>query len=377
MNSSSPAGLYLHVPFCRSKCVYCAFYSIAETALIDDWLVAMRREMALYEGAFPPFDTLYLGGGTPSVLQDGTIASLLEEAFRRFRFGSGLEITLEANPDDLSATRLAFYRSLGINRLSIGVQSFRDEDLTLLGRRHTADQTRRILRVAREADFDSLSLDLIMGIPGRPGNPLERWQPVLEEALSFDPEHLSCYLLTDEADTRLRTVLHHHGLSRLDDEDERSLFLYTSRHLEASGYLHYEVSNFARSEVNRSRHNSKYWNHTPYLGMGPSAHSFLDGSRWWNVRNVRHHCEMLQHREPPLADRETLTPDQIWLEQMSLGLRTSNGISRSLLPRGRQTDATLSALGREGLLRVDWDRVYPTSKGYLVSDGLPLLFLDS
>ncbi|MHC1744696.1 MAG: radical SAM family heme chaperone HemW [Syntrophobacteraceae bacterium] len=376
MNSSGSAGLYLHVPFCRSKCAYCAFYSIPHTSLIHDWLKAIRREMEYYEGVFPPFDTIYFGGGTPSVLEDGVIAALLEEAFRRFQFELSLEITLEANPDDLSWDRLSSLRSLGINRLSVGVQSFSDADLRILGRRHTADQTRRILRAARDADFNSLSVDLIMGVPGCAGPPLSHWKAILKEALSFEPEHLSCYLLTYEAGTSLHSLMQNHGLESLDEEDERALFLYTSRHLEANGYLHYEVSNFARSDANRSRHNSKYWHHAPYLGLGPAAHSFLAGARWWNVRSVKEYSAMLARHEPPLAGRETLTPEQIRLEKLSLGLRTSNGISRRLLTEGRQTDATLAALRQEGLISVANDRIYPTPEGYLVSDSLPLLFLE-
>ena len=376
MNKSQPSGLYLHIPFCRSKCSYCAFYSIPDPSRIREWIEAVRLEMEQYEGLFPPFDTIYLGGGTPSLLEEGALASLLGDAFRRFRFDSDVEITLEANPDDLSLDSLSFYRSLGINRVSIGVQSFREEDLRILGRRHTADQTRRSLREAREAGFESISVDLIMGIPARVGTPLERWKAVLEAALSFNPEHLSCYLLTCEADTRLNDVLKHRKLSLLGEEEERRLFLYTSQHLMANGYRHYEVSNFARSDAMRSRHNSKYWSHAPYLGLGPSAHSFLAGDRWWNVRSVERYCETLAHHELPVAGRESLTSDQIWLEQLSLGLRTSNGISQHLLRQSKQTDATLAALSQDGLIRLASDRIYPTPEGYLVSDSLPLLFLE-
>jgi len=374
MNSSQPSGLYLHVPFCRSKCAYCAFYSIPDVSLIAAWLKAMVREMAHYESVFPPFDTIYLGGGTPSVLDDAIIASLLDEAFRRFRFRSSPEITLEANPDDLSPAKLSFYRALGVNRMSLGAQSFDDEDLTLLGRRHTADQTRRILQDTRDIGFDNVSVDLIMGIPNRKGDPLGRWMATLKEAVSFEPEHLSCYLLTYEDDTPIDRRLRHDNLLPSTEEDERALFLLTSRYLRATGYVHYEVSNFARSDAHRSRHNSKYWHHVPYLGLGPSAHSFLGDSRWWNVRSVSGYCEILEGASAPVAGQETLTAEQVHLEQLSLGLRTSDGISRELLSGGAQTEATLSALCQEGLIRIDSARVFPTPEGYLLSDGLPLLF---
>jgi oxygen-independent coproporphyrinogen-3 oxidase len=375
MNNGQPSGLYLHVPFCRSKCAYCAFYSIPDVSLVRDWLKGMVREMAHYGGVFPPFDTLYLGGGTPSVLDDAIIASLLEEAFRRFPFCPNPEITLEANPDDLYPARLSFYRGLGINRLSIGAQSFDDEDLSLLGRRHTADQTRRVLQAARDSGFENVSVDLIMGVPNQRSDPLGRWLTTLKEVVSFGPEHLSCYLLTYENDTPLEKLMRRGNFQPLSEEDERALFLLTSGYLKARGYVHYEVSNFARSDAHRSRHNSKYWRHVPYLGLGPSAHSFLGDSRWWNVRSVSGYCEMLAGAIAPVAGRETLSADQIHLEQLSLGLRTVDGISRELLIGGEQTEATLSALRREGLIRIDSARVFPTPKGYLLSDSLPLLFL--
>lgn len=375
MSSDPSPGLYIHVPFCRSKCAYCAFASTPDLSRAGEWLNAVCREMALHEGLFPPFDTLYVGGGTPSVLEDNAIASLLDEAFRRFSFRPDPEITLEVNPDDVSMTRLSFLRGLGINRLSIGAQSFDDEDLVLLGRRHTAAQTRHVLHAAREAGFESVSIDLIMAIPGRRADPLGRWMATLEEASAFNPEHLSCYLLTYEKGARLQTLLRRAGIPPLDEATERELFLKTSGYLQARGYRHYEVSNFARTEAHRSRHNSKYWRHVPYMGLGPSAHSFLEGSRWWNVRSVKRYCEHLASRRPPTAGRETLTPDQIHLERLALGLRTCDGVPGDLLPRGKDREKTLSRLRLEGLIRLEGSRICPTPEGYLVSDSLPLLFL--
>lgn len=377
MNNTHPSGLYLHIPFCRSKCSYCAFYSIPDTSvsLAQAWLKAMHREMAFYEAAFPPFDTMYLGGGTPSVLDGEMIASLIEEAFRRFRFHPDVEITLEANPDDLSIEALSFYRGLGINRLSLGAQSFDDTDLLALGRRHSAVQTKRALEAARWAGFDNISIDLIMGIPIPTSDPTRRWLRTLDEALSFRPEHLSCYLLTYEEGSALEAGRIRGEVTPLSEETERTLFLLTSHRLRAAGYIHYEVSSFARSDSLRSRHNGKYWCHAPYLGLGPSAHSFLNGTRWWNVRSVERFCQMLSESRLPVAGRETLSAGQIHLEQLFLGLRTAEGISRRLLGRGGRTEATLAALCDEGLLHVDGTRIVPTVTGYLVSDGLPLLLL--
>ncbi len=373
MNNDRHAGLYVHVPFCRSKCPYCAFASTSDLTLVQEWLRAVCREMELHEKVFPPFDTLYLGGGTPSVLEDRALATLLDEAFHHFSFSSDPEITLEINPDDVSEARISLLRGLGFNRLSVGAQSFDDSDLGLLARRHTAAQTRYALRAARKAGFENISIDLLMGVPSREGDPIGRWMTSLREALAFSPEHLSCYLLTYEQGASFQGVLKRAGISPLDEATERELFLMTSELLEARGYLHYEVSNFARTEAHRSRHNGKYWRRTPYLGLGPAAHSFLEDSRWWNVRSVDQYCERLSSRRLPVAGRETLRPDQIQLERLALGLRTRDGIPKDLLPQGKDMEKILSELHREGLIRIEGPLIRPTPEGFFVSDGLPLL----
>jgi putative oxygen-independent coproporphyrinogen III oxidase len=367
------AGLYVHVPFCQRKCPYCDFASGTDLALVADWLRAIQQEMGLYRDVAPTFDTLYLGGGTPSLLAAEQLAVLLESLQEQFTFVPDTEITLEANPDDLTLDILKGYRELGVNRLSLGVQSFHDRELNFLGRRHDAAQALRAPAWSREAGFANLGLDLIYGLPGQT---LDRWKRNLETALSFCPEHLSCYQLTVEAGTPLARRQAEAQFQLLSEETEREFFLFTSRFLEEAGYLHYEISNFARGSEYRSRHNGKYWNHTPYLGLGPAAHSYRDGRRWWNHRSLKDYCQALSKGEAPVADRETLNPEQTRLEALYLGLRTREGVALDLLLDARRGKIGLQEIVRAGLAEVKDGRLVPTREGLVVADRLALGFMD-
>jgi len=329
--------------------------------------------MGLYRDFAPEFDTLYLGGGTPSLLTADQLAVLLENLQEHFAFSPDTEITLEANPDDLTVQILKGYRELGINRLSLGVQSFDNRELAFLGRRHDAAQALRALAWAREAGFANLGLDLIYGLPGQS---VEQWQRNLETALNFCPEHLSCYQLTVEAGTLLARRQAEGQFQPLPEEREREFFLFTSRFLEDRDYLHYEISNFAWGSKNRSRHNGKYWNHTPYLGLGPAAHSFRDGRRWWNHRFLKDYCQTLSKGSAPVADEEVLTPEQARLEALYLGLRTREGVDLDLLLEARRGKIELQELVRAGLAEVRDDRLMPTRAGLVVADRLALGFMD-
>ncbi|MBI4796669.1 MAG: coproporphyrinogen III oxidase family protein, partial [Deltaproteobacteria bacterium] len=273
------------------------------------------------------------------------------------------EVTLEANPDDLYPEEIRLYKDLGVNRLSLGVQSFNDRELSFLGRRHKARQTVQALEAARAGGFDNLSLDLIYGLPGQR---LTDWTQTLEQALSFNPEHLSCYQLTYEPETPLGRRKARGEVAGATEEEERELFLLTSRFLEERGYLHYEISNFARqgeagSEPYYSRHNRKYWRHVPYLGLGPGAHSFQDGVRWWNARSVKQYCQELAQGRAPVEDSEILSGEQLRLEALYLGLRTREGVSLDLLRQTPGWENTLRKLEKAGLMEVNQDRVVPFS----------------
>lgn len=375
MKISNHPGLYVHVPFCRTKCPYCAFYSIARLSLIPDWLSAVEGEVLFYKDEFEGFDSLYLGGGTPSLLTEEQLGSLLDCLFREFGFHTNSEITIEVNPDDLNLEKLRAYRAFGIDRISVGVQSFNEEDLRYFGRRHTADQTWKVLDWIRSAGFENVGMDLIFGFKApHVKTPIEHWARNLERALAFTPEHLSCYQMTYEEGTPFGKMQASGAMDCLEKDEEAELFLFTSDFLEGHGYLHYEVSNFAADVSRISRHNTKYWHHVPYLGLGPSAHSFHGGERWWNTRSLRDYCRLISEGEKPISGRETLTPEQLKLEALMLGARTHEGFSLDAILDRSHMEAVLEELRDEGLIVIANGRIVPTREGFLVADSLSLLF---
>lgn len=366
-------GLYVHVPFCQSKCPYCDFYSITFPELIAAYLEGLDKEAAFYADSFAAFDTLYLGGGTPSLLDGGQLSALVASLRRRFAFAPDPEFTLEANPDDVTFEKLHLWRDLGLNRLSLGAQSFNDKELLFLQRRHTARQTRAAIELSRTAGFDNLGLDLMYGLPGQS---LKAWVQTLETALGFSPEHLSCYQLTSAPETPLARRIDEGEVTLPDEEAQREFFLLTRRFLQDHGYIHYEISNFARGEQFFCRHNRKYWSHAPYLGLGPAAHSFQDGRRWWNFSSVSAHCAALNAGGPPRAGSETLTAEQLWLEALYLGFRTREGVALEVIRRLPGWEAVLTELQKSGLVRLAAGRVAATAEGLVLADRLPLWFVD-
>jgi oxygen-independent coproporphyrinogen-3 oxidase len=373
--SQSHPGLYIHVPFCLSKCPYCDFNSITALDLIPAWLGALEEECRLRAGTFEAFDSLYVGGGTPSVLGDGHIDRLTAALYRYFQFEDHSEITIEVNPDDVCVERLELLRSLGFNRISLGIQSMQGSELRFLGRRHTAEQTLHALDEVRSAGFDRMSLDLIYGFSADPMVPHRiLWESTLEKVLRFEPDHLSCYMLTIEGDTPFKRLFSEGKPALPSEEEGEELFVFTSEFLEEHGFLHYEISNFARSPASFCRHNRKYWDHTPYLGLGPSAHSFRERKRWWNKPSVHQYCESLQAGTLPMGGSEDLTEEQLQLEGLFLGLRTRWGVDESLLVQRSGASSVLPDLLAAGILERRGNRIVPTRKGFLLADGLPLLF---
>jgi putative oxygen-independent coproporphyrinogen III oxidase len=366
-------GLYVHVPFCKTKCPYCDFFSLTTADQIPAFLAALAGEARLYRGQFPAFDTLYLGGGTPSWLGEAHFAALLQILRQHFTWAPESEITLEANPDDVTREKLILWRDLGFNRLSLGAQSFDDQELRFLGRRHTATQTEAAIELSRAAGFANIGLDLIYGLPGQT---LKAWIKTLETALRCAPEHLSCYQLTLAADTPMGREAARGNLIPLDEETQRELFLFTDQFLTQQGYLHYEVANFARGPENVCRHNHKYWTHVPYLGLGPAAHSFDGRRRWWNFSSLAPYGASLKEGEAPVAGQEILTPEQLRLETLYLGFRTQEGVALATLCEHPRGEAIVAELAAAGLVRVDCGRVKATASGLVVADGLPLWFAD-
>jgi putative oxygen-independent coproporphyrinogen III oxidase len=366
-----PSGLYLHVPFCQSKCPYCDFYSHTDHSLIPRWLNSLEKEIELYQNQFFVFDTLYLGGGSPSCLSEQQIEKLIELIQERFPFVPGSEISIEANPDDLNPSKVKTCRTLGVNRISLGVQSFDDRELSFLRRRHLAEGAQKALDWIREAGFTNLGIDLIYGLPGQTK---EQWLVTLEKALAYQPEHLSCYQLTLSKGTLFWGMKEKGQLKPISETDEETFFLTTARFLKDRGYLHYEISNFAREEKYFSRHNQKYWQRTPYLGLGPSAHSFQENRRWWNVRSLNLYCRTLEEGQAPIEEKEELDEEQILMEWISLGLRTRAGLDLNRLRGKLSLEKILPKLIENDWVSVIGDHLVPTLKGFLVADRLPLLF---
>lgn len=367
LDHPTSSGLYVHIPFCQTKCPYCDFYSITDETLISAYLTALDAEARLYREQFLIFDSLFLGGGTPSLLSSAQLGNLTKNLRRHFAFAPDSEIALEANPDDLTPEKLACFRDLGVNRLSLGVQSLDEAELRFLGRRHTARQARLPLESARAAGFENLAVDLMYGLPGqRP----ETWLQTLEQVLAFNPEHLSCYQLTIDAGETpaLRTPLGRRAargeIIPLGEEEERAFFLLTARFLTERGYIHYEVSNFAHEEKYYCRHNLKYWRHVPYLGLGPGAHSFDGARRWWNHPSLEQYGATLAAGAAPVAGSETLSPAQLRLEALYLGFRTRDGVGLDLIRRHPRGQEILSELERCGLVRVADGRAVPTPRAW-------------
>jgi oxygen-independent coproporphyrinogen-3 oxidase len=324
------------------------------------------------------FDTVYFGGGTPSLLDGGAVADLLSLLKDHFPILTGTEITLEGNPDSLTPARLAAYREAGINRLSIGVQSFQTNNLCLLERGHTAAQGRAAIRNARAVGFTNIGLDLIYGLPGQSA---DDWQRDLEAAVAADPEHLSCYLLTYEPGTRFGIRRRRGVLTPPSDRIQADMVLQTRRFLNAHGYAAYETSNFARRTPPggpdlRSRHNRKYWNHTPYLGLGPAAHSFFPPVRSWNEKGLHRYLNRLAAGQLPQAACERLTPRQERTEAVYLALRQTRGLDTRDFSRRFGTNFValfqdrLDALMKGGLLEWAPPCYRLTEKGLPLADGV-------
>ncbi|MBW2707937.1 MAG: radical SAM family heme chaperone HemW [Deltaproteobacteria bacterium] len=362
-------GLYVHIPFCRNKCPYCGFYSIPSRAPIAGWLDGLKKEIFYQKNLLGRFDSLYLGGGTPTFLSTEVLEQVMASLLDHFHLTPDAEITIEANPCDITRHKAAALKALGFNRINLGVQSFNNDVLKFLGREHSVETAEEAIGHFRSAGFRNIGLDLIYGL--KPQS-MKSWIHTLKRALAFQPEHLSCYQLTLEKGTVFDRRSHGGNIVTVPEKTAAAHFLATSAFLESKGYLHYEVSNFAGDERLESRHNRKYWQHIPYLGLGPSAHSFDGKKRWWNVRSVKKYRAALEKGRLPIEGSETLTKEQRQLESLALGFRTRRGVAlKSLAPASR---ATLSMLREKGLLKIVDGRAEPTRRGYLVADHLPLCF---
>ncbi|MHA4808382.1 radical SAM family heme chaperone HemW [Flavitalea flava] len=328
------AGIYLHIPFCRQACHYCNFHFSTSLKRKNDFVVALLKEIDLqkeYIGS-DPVETIYFGGGTPSLLTGDELGQIMEKLHSSFTIDPKAEITLEANPDDFDnspeipgdrekGSKLKAWKKAGINRLSIGIQSFFEEDLKWMNRAHNAGQAIASIGQARQEGFVNISVDLIYGGPTLPD---DHWKKNVEQAIRLNIPHLSCYALTVEPKTALDKMIHLHKKAPVDADDQARQFILLMDWMEKAGYEHYEISNFAKPGQ-RSRHNSSYWQGKSYLGLGPSAHSYNGLSRQWNVANNALYIDSLLAGGLPF-EKEELTASQQLNEYIMISLRTMEGL---------------------------------------------------
>ncbi|MCZ6876348.1 MAG: radical SAM family heme chaperone HemW, partial [bacterium] len=321
-----PFGLYIHIPFCPQHCPYCAFTVVTgHHNLYERYVQAVCREIKSWAhlSTRGPLHTLYLGGGTPSMLAASQLAKMLQTAELIFGMAPEAEITLEANPQTVDADKFAAFRTIGVNRLSLGMQALNDHDLKILGRMHSATEAEDAFTAARRGGFSNVNIDVMFSLPG---STRLRWQQTLATLIRFQPEHVSTYSLTIEEGTRFAQRYHQGNLSTVCEDDDAWAFSHTEAVLGQAGYEHYEVSNFALPGY-RSQHNWGYWHGAEYLGMGVAAHSFLQGQRFWNTQDLIGYIECLENDRSPRLDTERLSPISARREQIWLGLRTSQGVS--------------------------------------------------
>lgn len=365
-------SLYLHIPFCEKKCLYCDFYSIENRSQTGRFLDALTLELARSgeQHAHPEIDTVFFGGGTPSLLTPSEMEKLLDTVRGSFRLAADAEITVETNPGTVTPGTLRAYRACGINRLSIGIQSFHPDELRFLDRIHDPAQAEGCVLGARAAGFDNVSVDLIFALPGQT---LSAWKSTLGRAVALGPQHISAYSLIVEPNTPLFRLVEGGSLIPAGRDEEAAQYEFTMEYLGAAGYEQYEVSNFARPGF-RCRHNANYWSHGAYLGFGPSAHSFLpldggrEGRRWWNVSNLVNYLERIEGGHAAVAGEEVLTAGQLWNERVFLGLRGS-GLPVDDLA-GKEESALLRDIEAHGLAVVEGGMVRLTPRGYLVCDEI-------
>lgn len=360
--------IYYHIPFCKQICSYCDFYRTAalkELPAVVEKMCEEIKDRANYL-ADKQIRTIYFGGGTPSLLDPSQVEKLLDAARSLFDCSQVEEITLEANPDDLTEGYLRGIRAVGINRLSIGIQSFNDDCLKLMNRRHSADEATEAVKRAQKAGFDNITIDLIFGVPGFGGEVLEH---SIDKALALGVQHISAYLLTIEERTRFGRMAEKGELKEIADTTAEEEFLLIHNRLTNSGMEHYEVSNYALKGY-RARHNSHYWDGTPYLGIGPAAHSFDGHSRQWNPASVTRY---LQGETP---ERETLGTEEMREEFLMTRLRTADGFSLDDFRRQfgeKLTEKLLCALEKfsdEGLIIRTEDKIRIPSDKFLLSDHI-------
>ena len=367
------AGIYLHIPFCKTRCIYCDFYSTTRSELKTHYVHTLCRELEMRKEYLKgePVETIYFGGGTPSQLEEADFKHIFETIRENYGMEHCREITLEANPDDLSQEYLKMLSSLPFNRISMGIQTFDDTTLQLLKRRHSSQTAVEAVRRCREAGFQNISIDLIYGLPGETKG---RWENDLRQAIRLDVEHISAYHLTYEEDTPIYNMLKQHQIEEVDEDSSLQFFTLLIEHLQNAGYEHYEISNFCLPGLH-SRHNSSYWTEKQYLGCGPSAHSYNGISRQWNVASLDKYIEGISSGNPTF-EVEELDLYTRYNDFVITHIRTQWGMP---LPKlGKQYGEELYKYClrmatphlQQGTLEIKNDTLKLTRKGVFISDGI-------
>ncbi len=383
------SGIYIHIPFCKQACHYCNFHFSTSLRYKNELVAALLKEIEIYSSSPNPglilsdvigtpspkekgvtapgiIETIYFGGGTPSLCTKDEIASIIEKINSAFKISRDVEITLEANPDDITEEKLKDWKEAGINRLSIGIQSFFEEDLQWMNRAHNAKQAVDSLQLAVDS-FDNITIDLIYGTPALTN---EKWKQNVAKAISLNIPHLSCYALTVEPKTPLDKLIRQHKSEDINPDKQSEQFLLLMQWLGEAGYEHYEISNFAKPGF-RSRHNSSYWQGKKYLGLGPSAHSFDGNARWWNIANNNTYIDSINKGIIPF-EKEELTATQKLNETIMISLRTVEGLDLSKVSEA--TSLELQAMSRKyiesGLVKLENNFLRLTREGKLLADGI-------
>ena len=367
------SGIYIHVPFCKKKCEYCDFYSVTSLEAADKFAETIEKEIELrskyLEGT--KVETIYFGGGTPSLLTESDLEHILSTIQNRFNLSENIEVTIEANPDDLSPAKLRNFRKVGFNRISMGVQSFANSDLLYLGRRHNSQQAVNSVIWANEAGFDNISIDLIYGLPSSSNR---IWEENLRMAFSLPVKHLSCYHLIYEEGTPLTRKVDRGLVLPVDEETSVKQFEILQQKAGENGFIHYEISNLAKEDF-YSKHNVSYWQQVPYLGLGPSAHSYNGFSREWNPSSLNSWFESIGNREIA-TEKEILTETEKYNEYLITSLRTIWGLNLKQLIKqfGPMRVEELLKISKKyiekGFLLQSNNTLAIPPKHFLISDGI-------
>ncbi len=365
-------GIYIHFPFCIKKCCYCDFFSITDMKNTEKFNNSLIREIRLYSEKLdskPLVSSLFFGGGTPSLMKPEELELILNELKKHFQFSDDIEFTLECNPGTIEKSKLEGYKQLGVNRLSIGIQSLIPKELEFLERIHSPEEALKAIETGREAGFDNISTDIIFSIPGQKVKDI-RYS--LENLLKYKPNHISAYNLTFEKGTPLYNSMQSGKVRRNDDEVDAEIFEYVSDTLTDAGYEQYEVSNFA-FDGKKCRHNLNYWNGGTYFAFGTSAHGYVNGIRYWNHKNLKKYFDLVEKDLLPIEGSEVLTKRQILEEKIMLGLRCE-GLNMEEIKKEFQIDLIavnqelINHLANEKLIENGNQHIRLTRKGYLLSD---------